>query len=129
MSRGPQRALSTLEHDAAELIRAGMVTLNAKLVGVEDEQLINRVVELWGFFWDQVLPYVEGVCYLILLVSPRTNNLNVLLLDIPSVADVRTPDKITPHTQASSFYLTHNSRGEPNTSSGHIFRVCFFNAY
>lgn len=38
-----------------------MVTLNAKLMNVDEEQLLNRVVELWGFFWDQVLPYVEGV--------------------------------------------------------------------
>ena len=60
-SRGPQRALSTLEHDVSELINAGMVTLNAKLMNVDEEQLLNRVVELWGFFWDQVLPYVEGV--------------------------------------------------------------------
>lgn len=38
-----------------------MVTLNAKLTGIDDEKLIGRVVEIWGFFWDQVLPYVEGV--------------------------------------------------------------------
>jgi len=38
-----------------------MDTLNGKLVGVEDDKLVGRVVELWGFFWDQVLPYVEGV--------------------------------------------------------------------
>ncbi|KAE9399328.1 hypothetical protein BT96DRAFT_695229 [Gymnopus androsaceus JB14] len=29
--------------------------------GIEDDKLISRVVELWGFFWDQVLTYVEGV--------------------------------------------------------------------
>ena len=29
---------------------------------VEDEnKLVSRVVEIWGFFWVQVLPYVEGV--------------------------------------------------------------------
>lgn len=39
-----------------------MVTLNAKLMGIDDEKLIGRVVELWRFFWDQVLTYVEGVC-------------------------------------------------------------------
>lgn len=38
-----------------------MDTLNGKLAGVEEEKLVGRVVELWGFFWDQVLPYVEGV--------------------------------------------------------------------
>jgi hypothetical protein len=39
-----------------------MVTLNAKLKGVDDEKLVARVVEVWGFFWDQVLTYLEGVC-------------------------------------------------------------------
>ncbi|KAG5221303.1 Enhancer of polycomb protein [Salix suchowensis] len=37
-----------------------MVTLNAKLSGIDDEKLVSRVVEIWNFFWDQVLPYVEG---------------------------------------------------------------------
>jgi hypothetical protein len=40
-----------------------MVTLNAKLVGLDDEKLVVRVVEIWGFFWDQILPYVEGVSH------------------------------------------------------------------
>jgi hypothetical protein len=50
-----------LENDCAELISAGMVTMSAKLNHEKDETLVRRVVELWGFFWDQVLPYVEGV--------------------------------------------------------------------
>ncbi|KAF8911822.1 HbrB-like-domain-containing protein [Mucidula mucida] len=37
-----------------------MRTLNAKLAEKEDDKLLGRVVEIWGFFWDQVLPYVEG---------------------------------------------------------------------
>jgi hypothetical protein len=41
-----------------------MVTLNAKLTGIDDDKLVSRVVEIWGFFWDQVLPYVEGVSHL-----------------------------------------------------------------
>ncbi|KAJ3982492.1 HbrB-like-domain-containing protein [Lentinula detonsa] len=61
VSSAPSKALSTLENDTAELLSSGMVTLNAKLSGIEDDKLISRVVELWGFFWDQVLTYVEGV--------------------------------------------------------------------
>lgn len=61
MSSAPQKALFALEHDASDLIASGMVTLNAKLSGIDDDKLVNRVVEMWGFFWDQVLPYVEGV--------------------------------------------------------------------
>ena len=56
----------TLESETSELIGSGMDTLNGKLAGVEEEKLVGRVVELWGFFWDQVLPYVEGVRVLLL---------------------------------------------------------------
>jgi hypothetical protein len=51
----------TLATDARELIGAGMVTMNAKLTGLSDELLMSRLVELWSFFWDHILPYVEGV--------------------------------------------------------------------
>ena len=62
IARSPSKAVSQLESDVSELITAGMVTLNSKMAaGVEDEKLAGRIVDLWGFFWDQVLPYVEGV--------------------------------------------------------------------
>ncbi|TFK44576.1 HbrB-like-domain-containing protein [Crucibulum laeve] len=61
VSSAPSKALGTLEHDTSELIASGMVTLNAKLAGIDDEKLVGRVVEIWGFFWDQVLTYLEGV--------------------------------------------------------------------
>lgn len=61
VSQSPAKAFAILEYDTSELIASGMVTLNAKLSDIDDEKLTGRVVELWGFFWDQVLPYVEGV--------------------------------------------------------------------
>jgi len=61
VSSAPSKALATLENDTSELIAQGMVTINAKLNGVEDEKLVARVVEVWGFFWDNVLTYLEGV--------------------------------------------------------------------
>ncbi|KAG8910381.1 hypothetical protein FRC02_007237, partial [Tulasnella sp. 418] len=61
VSRSPSRAVSTLEGDVVELLAMGMITLNAKLTGIEDDKLVARVVDLFGFFWDQILPYVEGV--------------------------------------------------------------------
>ena len=61
VSSTPSKALVSLDNDATEIIRNGMVTLSAKLNGVEDEKMISRVVDLWTFFWGQVLPYVEGV--------------------------------------------------------------------
>ncbi|KAJ8463330.1 hypothetical protein ONZ51_g10330 [Trametes cubensis] len=60
VSAAPGKAIAALENDTYELISAGMVTLNAKLAGVEDEKLILRVVELWTSFWTKVLPYLEG---------------------------------------------------------------------
>lgn len=61
VSLSPSKALSTLENDASELIASGMITLNAKFMNIEESKLLSRVVDMWVFFWDQVLPYVEGV--------------------------------------------------------------------
>ncbi|KAJ7209561.1 HbrB-like-domain-containing protein [Mycena pura] len=61
ISSSPSKAITTLEHDAAELIARGMATLNSKLSNTDDESLIRDIVQIWSFFWDEVLPYVEGV--------------------------------------------------------------------
>ncbi|KAI0940478.1 hypothetical protein AcW1_003662 [Taiwanofungus camphoratus] len=86
VSSAPSKALATLEHDASELIASGMVTLNAKLTGIEDEKLVVRVVELWGFFWDQVLPYVEGA-----LLPLQTDPLLSSLYRMPKAHKSSTP--------------------------------------
>jgi hypothetical protein len=74
VSQSLSKALSTLDSDASELIASGMVTLNAKLVGLEDDKLLSRVVEIWGFFWDQVLTYVEGVGILQIIFYPSNDD-------------------------------------------------------
>ncbi|KAJ8590391.1 HbrB-domain-containing protein [Rhizopogon salebrosus TDB-379] len=61
LAASPSKTFATLEADARELIAAGMVTLNAKLANLPEEILLSRVIEIWGFFWDQILPYIEGV--------------------------------------------------------------------
>ena len=61
LAASPSKALTTLATDARELIGAGMVTINAKMASLSDELLPSRLVELWSFFWDHILPYVEGV--------------------------------------------------------------------
>lgn len=38
-----------------------MFTLNAKLFGVTDEKLLDRLVEQWSFFFTYALPYFEAV--------------------------------------------------------------------
>ncbi|KAF5325680.1 hypothetical protein D9611_000140 [Ephemerocybe angulata] len=75
VSSSPSRALVNLENDASELIASGMVTLNAKLMNVDDEKLVSRVVETWGFFWDQILTYVEAVL-LPLQIDPLLSSLS-----------------------------------------------------
>ncbi|KAI8368940.1 HbrB-like-domain-containing protein [Blakeslea trispora] len=50
-----------LYHDIEALLRDGMFTLNAKMFGVTDEKLLDRLVEQWSFFFTYALPYFEAV--------------------------------------------------------------------
>ncbi|KAL6308180.1 HbrB-like-domain-containing protein [Sparassis latifolia] len=86
VSASPSKALTTLEHDTSELLASGMVTLNAKLSGIEDEKLVARIVELWGFFWDQILPYVEGA-----LLPLQTDPLLLSLYRMPKAHKANSP--------------------------------------
>lgn len=101
----PNRALNKLEGDAEDLIAAGMVTLNAKLMGVHDLKLIARVVETWNFFWDQVLTYVEGV-----LLPLQTHPLLSSLYRTPKPHRAKSPNR-----QNSS-----NSSSKSEHTSSHI---------
>ncbi|KAG0206490.1 hypothetical protein BGX28_002073 [Mortierella sp. GBA30] len=56
-----------------ELLKNGMLTLNAKLGDVPDEKLVSRLVEVWSFFFGTVLPYFEGV-FLPLEVQLKSNH-------------------------------------------------------
>lgn len=47
--------------DIESLLRDGMFTLNAKMFGVTDEKLLDRLVEQWSFFFTYALPYFEAV--------------------------------------------------------------------
>ncbi|KAH9984795.1 hypothetical protein BJV77DRAFT_160742 [Russula vinacea] len=60
VSNPPAKVATALGSEASEPIGSGMDALNGKLVGVEEEKLAGRVVELWGFFWDQLLPRRRG---------------------------------------------------------------------
>ncbi|KAG0266675.1 hypothetical protein DFQ27_009529 [Actinomortierella ambigua] len=64
------RSHFTLYNDIQELLRNGMLTLNAKLSYVPDEKLVSRLVEVWSFFFGTVLPYFEGV-FLPLRIDPK----------------------------------------------------------
>ncbi|THH17875.1 hypothetical protein EW146_g3031 [Bondarzewia mesenterica] len=102
VSNSPPKAIATLEAEASELIGSGMDTLNGKLAGIEDNKLVGRVVELWGFFWDQVLPYVEGVL-LPLQTDPILSSLYR-----------------TPKTHRNSSPTRQNGKGSMSMSSHHI---------
>ncbi|KAG0283105.1 hypothetical protein BGZ96_012526 [Linnemannia gamsii] len=55
------RSAFMLCDEISELLKNGMLTLNAKLGDVPDEKLVSRLVEVWSFFFGTVLPYFEGV--------------------------------------------------------------------
>jgi hypothetical protein len=63
----PSKALSILEADVAELISTGMLNFDVKLTGIDNDKFLTRLVEVWNFFWVQVLPYVEGVRLVVIL--------------------------------------------------------------
>ncbi|KAG5650194.1 hypothetical protein H0H81_000353 [Sphagnurus paluster] len=122
VSSSPSKALATLENDASELIASGMVTLNAKLMGIDDEKLVARVVEIWGFFWDQVLTYVEGVRSVFYLPSPSLIPFRQVLLPLqtdPLLSSLyRTPKQLA--RGASPSRPAHKgsaSSGSPSASS------------
>ncbi|ORZ28626.1 HbrB-like-domain-containing protein [Lobosporangium transversale] len=56
-----KRTAFALCNEINELLKNGMLTLNAKLGDVPDEKLVSRLVEVWSFFFGTVLPYFEGV--------------------------------------------------------------------
>ncbi|KAI6169504.1 HbrB-like-domain-containing protein [Pisolithus thermaeus] len=88
LAASPSRALTTLSTDARELIEAGIVTLNVKLVLGSDESLMGRLVEVWSFFWDHVLPYIEGVL-LPLQTDPLLTSLHRTPKQLPSSPPTR----------------------------------------
>ncbi|KAG8973286.1 hypothetical protein FRB90_009973, partial [Tulasnella sp. 427] len=101
VSKAPSRAISTLENDLVDLISTGMITLNAKLTGKKDEELLNRVVELWGFFWTQLLPYIEGV-FLSLQIDPLLMNLSRTPRVVRPTSPVDSTDRDSPPPHQST---------------------------
>ncbi|CAI2166956.1 133_t:CDS:2 [Funneliformis geosporum] len=69
------RSTQLLYEEINELLESGMFTLNGKLIGVPDEKLVSRLVELWSFYFGTVIPYFEGV-FLPLQIHNSTAQLN-----------------------------------------------------
>ena len=40
---------------------AGVLNLGNKIVASNDESLIPRLLELWGFYFGTIIPYIQGV--------------------------------------------------------------------
>ncbi|OUM61196.1 hypothetical protein PIROE2DRAFT_24184, partial [Piromyces sp. E2] len=51
----------TLAYDINELLKNGIYTINTKLIEVTDNSLISRLVEVWTFFFDSIMPYFKGI--------------------------------------------------------------------
>lgn len=105
----PSKTLAALETDARELIAAGMVTLNAKLSNISDEILLGRVIEIWAFFWDQILPYIEGVL-LPLQTDPLLTSLHRTQKQHRSSSPTRQGSKISGSSALSSLSPTIDVR-------------------
>ncbi|KAG1812422.1 HbrB-like-domain-containing protein [Suillus subaureus] len=105
----PSKTLATLETDARELIAAGMVTLNAKLSNISDEILLGRVIEIWAFFWDQILPYIEGVL-LPLQTDSLLTSLHRTQKQHRSSSPTRQGSKLSGSSALSSLYPTIDVR-------------------
>ncbi|ORY21144.1 HbrB-like protein, partial [Neocallimastix californiae] len=50
-----------LAYDINELLKNGIYTINTRLLEVTDNSLISRLVEIWIFFFDSVIPYFRGI--------------------------------------------------------------------
>ncbi|KAK9768834.1 hypothetical protein K7432_000169 [Basidiobolus ranarum] len=79
------KALTTLAEDIEHLLGDGMLTLNVKLIGVNDEKLVSRLVELWSFFFGTVLPYFESV-FLPLQTEVKKYQLPTVMVDVRNMA-------------------------------------------
>ncbi|PSR72172.1 hypothetical protein PHLCEN_2v11964 [Hermanssonia centrifuga] len=82
----PSKALTALESDVGELISNGMLNLASRFREVDDKTLLESVVETWGFFWEQVLPYVEGA-----LLPLQTDSMISSLSRMPKVIKPSSP--------------------------------------
>ncbi|KAF9933964.1 hypothetical protein FBU30_003908 [Linnemannia zychae] len=79
------RSPHALCEEITELLKNGMLTLNAKLGDVPDEKLVSRLVEVWSFFFGTVLPYFEGV-FLPLQIELKACHAKAPLRKVPTVA-------------------------------------------
>jgi len=66
----------TLAYDINELLKNGIYTINTRLIEISDNSLISRLVEIWAFFFDSVMPYFKGI-FLPLSFDPRYSILDV----------------------------------------------------
>ncbi|EJU00984.1 HbrB-domain-containing protein [Dacryopinax primogenitus] len=90
ISRSPSKVMQMMEADLNELVSTGMVTLNAGLHALEGDKLLARLVDKWGFFYGQVLPYVEGV-FLPFQTDPLLNGLRSSTKRVKDQTDEEAP--------------------------------------
>ncbi|GJJ76306.1 hypothetical protein EMPS_08665 [Entomortierella parvispora] len=100
------RTALALCEEINELLKNGMLTLNAKLGDVPDEKLVSRLVEVWSFFFGTVLPYFEGV-------------LLPLQVELKAYHARKGNRKMTPSGASSSALSSSSSSGALNYAGGH----------
>ncbi|KAG5440162.1 hypothetical protein PCANB_001731 [Pneumocystis canis] len=59
--RHSDKKMDLFMEELLKFIEAGMKSLDVDLSFLSDEKLIHRLVELWNFFFADILPYIEAI--------------------------------------------------------------------
>jgi hypothetical protein len=86
-----------------------MITLNSKFMNIDENKILARVVDMWGFFWDQVLPYVEGVS-LHFIIRPISYSAETPTIGSTSIANRLTPRIIISQPKNTSLILSNTPK-------------------
>ncbi|KAG0228835.1 hypothetical protein BGW42_001915 [Actinomortierella wolfii] len=105
-----EKKTNVLYEDIQELLRNGMLTLNAKLSYVPDEKLVSRLVEVWSFFFGTVLPYFEGV-FLPLQLELKSEH--------SSLSSISTTSTNSAHQTGSALSIQAGLEGSIARAEGH----------
>jgi hypothetical protein len=94
-----------------------MFTLNAKMFGVTDEKLLDRLVEQWSFFFTYALPYFEAV-FLPLRTDIRYRS--------PDEAEMWNVRNMALRSFRDNVILLQTKRLEGTNAKKYATEICFF---
>lgn len=81
-----EKSPDVITYDINELLKNGIYTINTKLIDINDNALVSRLVEVWTFFFDSVMPYFKGI-FLPMKLNPKYQNIDVSRMAFTSFRD------------------------------------------